>query len=110
MDRQTAGRTDRRLNGPTEGADGRVDGRPGGSDGLARQGAYADRRTSTACREEVAEVCAVAYSVMPPPGRSARTDSDQVLTVRLAAKPIMTDILKQKLNHIENRFMFACPL
>jgi hypothetical protein len=42
--------------------------------------------TSTGCKVEVAEVCAAAYSVMPPSGRAARTDSDQVRTVRLASK------------------------
>jgi hypothetical protein len=59
--------------------------------------------TSTACREEVAEVYAAAYSesVMPPPGLAARTDSDQVRTVRLASKTRMTDKSKQKLTHIE---------
>ena len=67
--------------------------------------------TSKACRKVVAEVCAAAYSVMPLPGRAARTDSDQVRTVRLAAKTRMTDKSKQKLTHFEYRFMFdhACP-
>jgi hypothetical protein len=52
---------------------------------------------------------------MPPLGRAVHTDSDQVRTggtVRLAAKTRMTDKSKQKLTHIENRFMFddhACP-
>jgi len=115
-DGQTAGLTDKRPNGPTGGrtggrADGRADrvvgarpgGRAAGTDGRADGPAGGQdeehmRRllTSTGCREEVvAEVCAAAYSVMPPPGRAARTDSDQVRTVRLASKTRMNDKSKQ---------------
>ena len=77
-----------------------TDGRAGGrTDGLAGgQDKEHMRRllTSKGCREEVvAEVCAAAYSVMPPPGRAARTDSDQERTVRLASKTRMNDKSKQ---------------
>jgi hypothetical protein len=100
-------RTDSRTNGLADGrtdrrADGQVDGRTGlhtagRADCLAGgQDTEHMRRllTSTGCREEVAEVCADAYSVMMPPGRAARTDSDQVRTVRLASNTRMTDKLK----------------
>jgi hypothetical protein len=94
---RTAGRTDQWAGGWTAGC---TDGRAGGrTDGLAGgQDKEHMRRllTSTGCREEVvAEVCAAAYSVMPPPGRAARTDSDQERTVRLASKTRMNDKSKQ---------------
>jgi hypothetical protein len=103
-------RTNGRADGRTDGrAGGQVNGRTGGCTARRanRRTGWQDKEhmtrllTSTACREEVAEVCAAAYSVMQPPGRAARTDADQVRIVRLAAKTRMTDKSKQKLTHIE---------